>query len=81
MNVADLLTMEEAAQVLRCSKAHLSHVLNGKIEGLPRLPCISMGRRKLIRRGTLENWLASAEGGALSSPRQDSPQAQRERRN
>jgi hypothetical protein len=29
-----LLTMREAAKLLRCSKAHLSNVLNGRVRSL-----------------------------------------------
>ena len=63
MNVAqsDVLTMEEVASMLRCSKAHLSNVLNGKVPSLPPLPHVSLGRRKLIRKTVLEAWLKRLE--------------------
>jgi len=54
-----ILTLEEAAEILRCSKTHVSNALNGKIPGTPRLPHFSMGRRKLIRREWLEQWMES----------------------
>ena len=77
-----ILTMEETAQLLRFSKAHLSHLLNGKLRGLPRLPCIQIGRRKLIRRDSLLKWIEQAEAKALLSEGQDSsPHAQKERSN
>jgi excisionase family DNA binding protein len=57
----DLLTLEEAASILRCSKAHLSNVLNGKVSSLPPLPHVSLGRRKLIRKAALEQWLKRLE--------------------
>src|SRR5262249_41236966 len=56
-----ILTMHEVAQLLRCSKAHLCNVLNGKVPSLPPLPCVSLGRRKLIRRAALEKWLEQLE--------------------
>ena len=58
---AELLTLLEASRLLRCSKAHLSNVLNGRVERLPPLPHVSLGRRKLIRRVVLDQWLRSLE--------------------
>ena len=45
-----ILTINDVAAILRCSKTHVSHVLAGKIPGIPRLTHIAMGRRKLTRR-------------------------------
>jgi len=60
-DLPDLLTMQETAGILRCSRAHLSNVLGGKVAHLPPLPHVAMGRRKLIRRATLEAWLNQVE--------------------
>jgi hypothetical protein len=51
-----LLTMPEIANELRCSKAHVSHLINGTVPNVPVLPALSLGRRKLIRRGAFEQW-------------------------
>ena len=56
-----LLTLPEIASELRCSKAHVSHLMNGKVAGGPPLPTIAPGRRKLVRRSTLEHWKAKCE--------------------
>jgi len=32
-----ILTINDVAPILRCSKTHVSHVLAGKIRGIPRL--------------------------------------------
>ena len=53
---SDILTVAEVASELRCSKAHVYKAIRGKVAGVSRLPVISMGRRKLIRRSTLELW-------------------------
>ena len=58
-----ILTMSEVASELRCSKAHLSHIVNGKVAGLPPLPVARIGRRVIIRREALLNWLWIVEGG------------------
>jgi hypothetical protein len=52
-----ILTINDVAAILRCSKTHVSHVLAGKIRGIPRLTHIAVGRRKLIRRQWLEQWM------------------------
>lgn len=56
-NSNDVLTIREVAQRLRCSKAHVSNLMNGKVEGVPTLTHISMGRRKLVRREWLDTWM------------------------
>jgi hypothetical protein len=60
----EVLTLAEVAALLRCSKAHLCNVLNGKVSGLPQLPHISLGRRTLIRKVALERWLEGLEASA-----------------
>ena len=53
----DVLTMAEVATILRCSKNHVSNVMNGKVPGLPTLTHFAMGRRKLVRREWLAEWM------------------------
>jgi len=55
----DILTIDEVAGILRCSRNHVSNVMNGKVPGLPALPHFVMGRRKLVRREWLIEWLQS----------------------
>ncbi len=55
----DVLTINEVAAILRCSRNHVSNVMNGKVPGLPALPHFVMGRRKLVRREWLSDWLQS----------------------
>jgi hypothetical protein len=52
----EILTIKDLAQVLRCSKAH-ANVLLGKVAGIPRLTHVSLGRRKLVRKEWLNQWL------------------------
>ncbi len=58
----EILTVAEVASDLRCSKAHVYHAINGKVAGVSKLPAISMGRKKLVRRSTLERWKRANEG-------------------
>lgn len=52
-----VLTIAEVAAILRCSKAHVSNVLNGRVAGVSKLTHFSMGRRKLVRKEWLEHWM------------------------
>jgi len=61
-NDTQVLTIKEAAEVLRCSKAHVQNLLAGKVKGAPPLAFIPLGRRKLIRRESLQRWMEMAEG-------------------
>ena len=58
---AKVLNLAEAAALVRCSRAHLSNVVNGKVHGIPRLPAVRIGRRVLFRRESLESWLQQIE--------------------
>lgn len=60
---SEILTLPEVAQIIRCSKAHVCKIVNGGVEGTPRLPAIKLGRRKVVRRATLLRWLAENEDG------------------
>ena len=63
--MSHILTLAEAATVLRCSKSHLSNLLNGKVLGMPPLPTVRVGRRVLFRLESLEDWLGQVESVGL----------------
>jgi hypothetical protein len=65
MESTNILTVSDVAVILRCSKAHVCNAINGKIRGVTPLGAISMGRRKLVRRATLEAWLSQNEPDAM----------------
>ena len=56
-----VLTVIEAAQFVRCSKAHLLKVIRGEVANVTPLPHIRVGRRILLRRESLERWLLAIE--------------------
>ena len=58
---SEVLTLAEVAAILRCSKAHLCNVINGKVPGTPLLPHLAVGRRKLVRREWLEAWMEQSK--------------------
>ena len=62
-----ILTVLEVAADLRCSKPHVYNAINGNIPGINPLPSIALGRRRLIRRSTLEQWKQAMERAAGAS--------------
>lgn len=63
----EILTVLEVAAELRCSKAHVYNVISGKINNIEPLPVICLGRRKLIRRGALEEWKRMNEKSEMNA--------------
>ncbi len=60
----DVLTLREVAKILRCSKTHVSNVVNGKVGGVPTLAHVRMGRRIVIRSAWLHDWMEANKTGA-----------------
>jgi len=63
----EILDMKAAAHYLGVSRSHLSHILAGKVSGLPAIPHIRAGRRALIRRAVIDRWLLEQEHGAVQA--------------
>jgi len=63
---AEIMTVLEVARYLHCSKAHVYNAINGRIENVSPLPALALGRRRLVRRATLEVWIRANEGGLAS---------------
>jgi hypothetical protein len=61
----DLLTLTDVAQLLHCSKAHIGKVIDGRVTGCAAIPCIRLGRRKLVRRESLAGWLEENESDTM----------------
>jgi len=57
----DVLTVSEVADELRCSKAHVHNLINGKVRGARPLPALRLGRRRVVRRAGLVEWIKSNE--------------------
>jgi excisionase family DNA binding protein len=57
----EILDVKGAAQLLGCSAAHVSNMLNGKVDGVPPIPHVRAGRLRLIRRASLMAWFAEQE--------------------
>ena len=75
-NALDILTTAEVARELRCSKAHVSKAIAGKLPHVTPLPAVCLGRRRLVRRASLHKWIEENEHGILSSsPKNDAVNA------
>lgn len=59
----EILDIKAAADYLGVSRSHFSHMLAGKIPGLPAIPHVRAGRRALIRRAVIDDWLLQQEHG------------------
>ena len=70
----EILTVAEVAADLRCSKAHVHNAINGKVAGVSPLPSITMWRRRLVRRSTLEEWKRANERRPLDGILRSSPE-------
>jgi hypothetical protein len=57
----DLLTMNDVAVLLHCSKAHVCKAVAGQVRGCPAIPALTLGRRKLVRRASLLAWIEQNE--------------------
>jgi Helix-turn-helix domain len=62
---SEVLTLKQAAEYLRISKAHLSNVINGKVPNVPTLRCAHIGRRILIKLTWADAWLELAAQSAF----------------
>ena len=56
-----VLTVPEVACELRCSKAHVHNLINGKVRGARPLPSVRLGRRRIVRRVSLDEWIKANE--------------------
>lgn len=58
----ELLDLAEVRHRLKCSKSHLSNIINDLVPGLPKLPVVALGRRKYVLEPTLDEWVLQVEG-------------------
>ncbi len=52
----EILTAAEIAHELRCSTAQVHRLIRGEVKNTPRIPALSLGRKKIVRRSKLEEW-------------------------
>ncbi len=57
----EIMDIKAAAHYLGVSRSHLSHILAGKVPGVPSIPYVRAGRRALIRRIMIDRWILNLE--------------------
>jgi excisionase family DNA binding protein len=62
----EILTVQQAAQVLKVSYSHMLRLIRGQVSGMPPVHHVRAGRSVRIRRGALTEWIRSVEN--LSVP-------------
>ena len=60
-----LMTVNEVARELRCSKGHVQNLIRGRVPRTRLLPSVPLGRRRLIRVSSLRDWICEVERSAL----------------
>jgi len=55
--ISPIMNLKQAAAYLQVSKAHLSKVINGKVHGVLPVRSFRVGRRVLIKREWIDQWL------------------------
>ncbi len=63
MDADQILTVPEVAAELRCSRPHVYKLIRGEVPGVAALAALHIGRRRLVRRRSLERWKVKAEQG------------------
>ena len=66
----EILDVKGTAQMLGCSVAHVSNIINGRVAGVPPIPHVRAGRLRLIRRETLMRWIEEQEESSKGSVKQ-----------
>ncbi len=64
---SSVMNLRQAAAYLQVSKAHLSNVIQGKVLGVPPVRSFRLGRRILIKREWIDDWLETAEHQVVRS--------------
>jgi len=60
-----ILTLTEVAALLRLSKATVSRLANGQVRGVKPLPVMRLGRRVLVQKEALLDWLSDQSTGSV----------------
>jgi len=63
MTDSPMLTIAEVAALLRVSKWTVQNMIHGKLSNCPQLPSIRLGDRILVRKESLDKYLAAMEKG------------------
>ncbi len=62
----EILTVHQAAQVLKVSYSHMLRLVRGEVSGMPPVHHVRAGRSVRIRRGALSEWIRNVENLSVS---------------
>jgi len=69
-----LLTLPKVARLLHCSKSHVSKIIAGRVPDCFPIPAVHLGRRTLVRREALDEWIRQNERTAANANLPESPE-------
>jgi excisionase family DNA binding protein len=58
----EILTVQQAAHVLKVSYSHMLRLIRGEVDRLPPVQHVRAGRSVRLRRGELAQWVRDVEG-------------------
>ena len=57
----EVLTVQQAASVLKVSYSHMLRLVRGEVHGMPPVHHVRAGRSLRVRRGALTDWIRHVE--------------------
>ena len=57
----EILTIQQAARVLKVSYSHMLRLIRGEVNGMPPVHHVRAGRSVRVRRGALTDWIRTVE--------------------
>jgi excisionase family DNA binding protein len=61
----EILTVRQAAEVLKVSYSHMLRLIRGEVTGMPPVHHVRAGRSVRIRRGALTEWIRKIEHSSV----------------
>lgn len=62
----EILTVRQAARVLKVSYSHMLRLIRGEVNGIPPVHHVRAGRSVRIRRGALTDWIKIVESQSVT---------------
>jgi excisionase family DNA binding protein len=62
----EILTVHQAARVLKVSYSHMLRLIRGEVSGMPPVHHVRAGRSVRIRRGALADWIRNVENQSVT---------------
>jgi excisionase family DNA binding protein len=66
-NPNEILTVRQAAEVLKVSYSHMLRLIRGEVAGMPPVHHVRAGRSVRVRRGALAEWIREMEHSSAAT--------------